>query len=101
MTGAVTWEVLIFILSLVGGAIGVSTWLIKQIASVRNAATKRISEFEEKATLELSRLHDDIAAHKLYAANHYATREGVNKELDRMFTKLDRIDNKIDRVLEK
>lgn len=101
MTGAVTWEVLIFILSLVGGAIGVSTWLIKQIAGVRVAATKQIAEFEDKSSGEISKLHDDLAAHKLYAANHYATREGVNKELDRMSLKLDRIDSKIDRVLEK
>ncbi len=76
MTGAVTWEVLIFILSLVGGAIGVSTWLIKQIAGVRVAATKQIAEFEDKSSGEISKLHDDLAAHKLYAANHYATREG-------------------------
>ena len=93
MTGAVTWEVLIFILSLVGGAIGVSTWLIKQIAGVRVAAAERITEFEDKSNGENSKLHDDIAAHKLYAANHYATREGVNKELTRMALKHNRHDS--------
>ena len=93
MTGAVTWEVLIFILSLVGGAIGVSTWLIKQIAGVRVAAAERITEFEDKSNGEISKLHDDIAAHKLYAANHYATREVVNKELTRMALKHNRHDS--------
>ena len=90
MTGAVTWEILIFLGTVVFATATIVFAFFKLLHSARRDANEAIST-----------LTADLAAHKLYAAEHFATREGVNKELDRMSAKLDRIDGKIDRVLAK
>ncbi|MGJ8529802.1 hypothetical protein [Maritalea sp.] len=90
MSGAVTWEILMLLGTVVISTASFAIWVARAIGKIKSDLGDDISDLDKA-----------IAAHKLYAAEHYATRESVNKELDRMSAKLDKIDDKLDRALEK
>lgn len=57
----------------------------------------------KKNSAEISELQKELAAHKLYVAEHYVTSnelskaiETLSKAIDAVFLKLDRIDGKLD-----
>lgn len=57
----------------------------------------KIKEIENKVELTEARLD----AHKLYAAENFATKPDVEKGFDRVITHLDRIEAKVDRKADK
>jgi hypothetical protein len=73
-----------FLIALAGFAWGIVTWVIGQFAG-RDAA---IAEAKK-----------DLAAHKLHAAETFATRSGVTESLDRVFAALDRLTGRVDELL--
>jgi hypothetical protein len=90
MSGAITWEmvgligtIFVGLLTAIAAWLG---WLFKIIAGLR----KEIAEIDK-----------GLEAHKLYAANHYATKDGVNQELEKFRISLDKLIDRIDRMLVK
>ena len=60
-------------------------------------------EDSRKNSAEIAELQKELAAHKLYVAEHYVTSnelskaiETLSKAIDAVFLKLDRIDGKLD-----
>lgn len=85
MTGAITWEAISWGL---GAIIAIGTmigWGLK-LLSLRD---KRIDE--------LSR---DLQDHKLHAANHYATKDGLTVALAAMQSSIDRLVERVDGLLD-
>lgn len=72
------------LVALAGFAWGIVTWVISQFSS-RDAA--------------ISRVRDEIASHKLHAAETFATRAGVTESLDRVFAAIDKLTGRVDELL--
>lgn len=72
------------IVTLAGFAWGIVTWVVGQFAS-RDAAIAQAAK--------------DLAAHKLHAAETFATRAGVTESLDRVFAAIDRLTSRFDEFL--
>ncbi|MCZ4272474.1 hypothetical protein [Maritalea porphyrae] len=79
MSGAVTWEIVSLIAGIGAMLVTIVSWSFRVISLLRK----------------------EIAEHKLYAANHYATKDGVNQELEKFRQSIDRLIDRIDRALEK
>jgi len=117
MTGAVNWETLqwlaVLIAGLISGAIATGdilwryqSWLNgefekrdssrstelekRDLATQAETARAKMAEEEIRRTLE---------AHKLFAAEHFATEEGVSKAMEPILRAIDRLTDRLDRLL--
>jgi len=72
------------VLTLAGFAWGIVTWVIGQFAS-RDA--------------DIENARKELSAHKLHAAETFATRAGVTESLDRVFAAIDRLTSRFDEFL--
>lgn len=73
-----------FLVTFAGFAWGLVTWIVGQFAS-RDVA--------------IAEARKDLAAHKLHAAETFATRSGVTESLDRVFAALDRLTDRFDEFI--
>lgn len=72
-----TVELVAMIFAPVGVAVGIVIWFMRQIA----------------------KLQASISAHKLYAAEHYATKTGLTDSLNRVHDSIDNLTGRIDELL--
>lgn len=77
MSGAVTWDMVGAIFLIASAVVGIVIWVTREFASVRRS----------------------IEAHKLYAAEHYATKDGVTNGLHRVEAELHRMNGRMDSML--
>ena len=90
MSGAVTWELLMFIGTIVLTTSTIAFWFFKLIAGAKRDASDAVAKVEEQ-----------LATHKLYAANNYVTRDNLREEMRALRESLDNLSARIDRVLDK
>lgn len=77
MSGAVTWEVVGAIFAIASAVVTIVIWVMREFSSVRRS----------------------IEAHKLYAAEHYATKDGMTNGLKRVEDELHRMNGRMDAML--
>lgn len=92
MSGAITWEQVIFFMTLIGVVFGV-WWRIE--GKVKEASAKG-----EKAL-------DDLAAHRLHVAETYITKQGMRETTEQIMeaihgvkTAVDHMTIRVDRIVE-
>jgi len=93
------------------GSIGGFIWKVRQgidarfgrldteIEKVRKDAAEAIALADGRAKIAENDLHNALAEHKLYAAEHFATEEGVSKALDPVLKAIERLTDRLDRLL--
>lgn len=85
------WDIVLWVAGFViSGVFGLIGWVINMILS-------KIKDVEDNHQLLVKGLSD----HKLHAAETFATRIDVEKGFDRVMDKLDNIDEKLDRKVDK
>ena len=75
---------------IISGIFGLIGWVFKMVFG----AIKTVEDDHK----ELAQMLSD---HKIHAAETFATRQEVNEGFDRVLTKLDAIDNKLDKKADK
>jgi hypothetical protein len=111
MTGAVTWEVLIWVIGIVGTAAAAAAivfgWAYSQLArrdaailKLRDDANLAIEAVEARSKMEAEGLARQFAAYQLHFAETFATKAGVTGAVERVETAVDRLGERIDRLLE-
>lgn len=94
MTGPVTWETLIGLAGMLGAIVAVwlrIEWKIGEIIKPMNTTMGAIQG-------EVALLREQLAAHKLYAANHYAKIDDVREMRAEIITRLDDMNGRLDRA---
>lgn len=86
MTGAITWEQVLFFFGLLGTVFGV-WWRIE-------GKTKEAAAKGEKAV-------EDLAAYKLHAAETFATKAGMQEQTTQIMRAIESVGNRIDGVHER
>ena len=112
MTGTVTWEVLIWmagtgLFALVTGWRIVS-WVLSELGK-RDAAIDKLEKdaglligaVDSRAKLAEDELRRSIEAHKLYAAENFATEGGLTQAVNRVDDAVKRLTDRMDRYFEK
>ena len=84
MTGAVTWEVIGVIAVVLAGAGSIVGWVLNRF-SLRDK--------------KIDKIKDELSEHKLYAAEHYATKTGLTVSLNRVHDSFDNLTGRIDELL--
>ena len=111
MSGAVTWEVLAWVVGIVMAAAGAAAivfgWAYNQLAKrdaaigkLRDDANLAIEAVEARAKLEHDALARQFAAYQLHVAETFATKKGVTEAVDRVEQAVSRLSERIDRLLE-
>lgn len=91
MSGAVTWEVVGVIVGALMGAGAIVRWILGRFV-IRDDRIKALDE-------ELGVLRQSISDHKLYAAEHFATRSGLTEALNSMRASIDGLTGRIDTLI--
>jgi hypothetical protein len=114
MTGPVEWQTLIFICGLIVAAFmaGILTlWRVVAWASAeldkRDTAIDQERQARELAAAaerarteaETAQLRQQIVNNQLYAVEHFATEEGVGKAFDAVRASIEKLADRLDRVL--
>jgi hypothetical protein len=112
MTGAVTWEVLIWMagtgsVALLAGWRIVS-WALTELGK-RDAAIDKLEKdaglmigaVESRAKLAEDKLRRSFEAHKLHAAENFATEGGLTQAVNRVDDAVKRLTDRMDRYFEK
>ena len=112
MTGTVTWEVLIWMVgtglfALVTGWRIVS-WVLSELGK-RDAAIDKLEKdaglligaVDSRAKLAEDELRRSLEAHKLYAAENFATEGGLTQAVNRVDDAVKRLTDRMDRYFEK
>jgi hypothetical protein len=118
MTGAVSWEVLIWIVGLMlaaGGIVaGFLFWVWRIVAGFNTALDERDTAAQlekERAKMVEEELRRDLNDYKVQVADKYATKDGVSSAVGRVESSVERIGsmvhdsverltNRLDRILE-
>lgn len=103
MTGAITWEQLAFFFTLIGVVAGV-WWRIE--GRVDRAKSEAVLKATEAAT-EAASVRADLAAHKLYCAQTFITKQGMRESTEALMDAIhgvkqavDHMALRVDRVVE-
>ncbi len=86
MSGAITWEQILFFVGLLGIVSGV-WWRIEG----------KVKVAEDKA----GKVAEDLAAHKLHTSEHYATKAGLQEQTAQLLRAIEGVGNRIDGVHER
>lgn len=70
-----------------------------EIARVERDGNLRAEAANERAKMVEEDLRRQIEAHKLFAAEHFATEDGVNKALEPVLKAIERLADRLDRIL--
>lgn len=85
------------VLAVILGGVGTILWfLFMSVRSEARDARIAASSARENATIEIAKVKDELAAHRLYVAEHYVTQneltkavENLDKTMQRMLTAMD------------
>ncbi len=118
MTGAVSWEVLIWVIGLIfaaGAAVaGFLFWVWRLVSSFNSQLDERDTAAQlekERAKMVEEELRRDLNDYKVHVADKYATKDGVSAAVGRVEISVERIGtmvhdsverltNRLDRILE-
>jgi hypothetical protein len=70
-----------------------------EIARVERDGKLQTEAANERAKMVEEDLRRQIEAHKLFAAEHFATEDGVNKALEPVLKAIERLADRLDRIL--
>ena len=112
MTSTVTWEVLIWMAGT--GSVALLTgwrivsWVLTELGK-RDAAIDKLEKdagllvgaVDSRAKLAEDELRRSLEAHKLYAAENFATEDGVTHAVNRVDDAVKRLTDRMDRYFEK
>jgi len=90
MAGAITWEQIVGMTTLVGTIIGLVAWVWRTIGTLR----ERIEEVRAKGAHELSEF-------KLAVAEQYARNEAIKEVEERVVEAINRLADRLDRILDR
>ena len=94
MTGAITWEQLVFFITLLGVVAGV-WWRIE--GRVDRAKAEAVLKATEAAT-EAASVRADLAAHRLHVAEHYITKAGMRETRDEIMDAIQGVKQAVDHM---
>lgn len=107
MTGAVQWDVLIWVVGLMWGAgtvvAGFLFWVWRLVSGFNKVLAERdtVAQLEkERAKLVEAELRKELHEFKVHASETFATKEGVTAAVGRVEQAIERLTQRIDRVLE-
>lgn len=107
MTGAVSWEVLIWVVAVIfaaGSAVaGFLFWVWRLMSGFNKALDERDAAAgleKERAKLVEEDIRRELGDYKVHAAETFATKEGVSAAVGRVESAVDRLTGRIDRLLE-
>lgn len=107
MTGSVSWEVLFWVVGIMFGAgsgvAGFLFWVWRLVSRFNAALDERDTAAQlekERAKIVEDELRRDLALYKVHAAETFATKEGVAAAVGRVESAVDRLTQRIDRLLE-
>lgn len=111
MSGTVTWEVLLWVVGIIGAAAAAAAivfgWAYAQLerrdaalSKLRDDANLAIEAVEARSKIECESLARQFAAYQLHVAENFATKAGVTGAVDRVEVAVDRLSERIDRLLE-
>lgn len=84
MTGAVTWEQIVFFFGLLGSLFTVLAFVWHRIESARAATRKEIADERNERQAAIDKLRSELAAHQVAAASNYASREMIDQVEERI-----------------
>ena len=108
MTGTVTWEVLLWVVGIVGGA-GAAVaaflfWLWGIVKALRDDFDKEL----EGRDLKIEAVHAKVSLqdaefneYKVHAAERFATKDGVTQAIDRMEAAVERLTTQVHDAVER
>ena len=70
------------LVAMISGAVGIAVIIVVWITRAHGGLRKQITD------------------HQLFAAEHYVTKEGLSKDMNQMRDSIDKLSDRIDRVLE-
>jgi hypothetical protein len=109
-TISLVWGVIVSVLTSIG-LVGGLIWRISvsvnakferlqaELERVEKDAALTLSASDGRAKIAEDELRRSIEAHKLFAAEHFATEEGVSKALDPVLKAIDRLADRLDKLL--
>ncbi len=111
MSGTVTWETLIWIGGLLLTSLAlwwrVTSWVLAEfkkrddkLAELEREAGVKIAATDARARVAEDELRRSIEAHKLYAAETFATEGGLTQAVNRVDDAVKRLTDRIDRYFE-
>jgi hypothetical protein len=77
MTGAATWEQIMFVLAAIGGVMGAAWILWSRIESARAASRQEIEAVRTATTIQVDALRATFHDFQLNVAERYATHEAI------------------------
>lgn len=107
MSGTVTWEVLAWVVGILMAAFAAAAvaigWAVGQlskrdaaIAAVARDLGMQVAAEHARAKMAEEEMARSLAAHKLYAAEHYATDAGLKDAVDRVDDAVKRLTDRMD-----
>lgn len=108
MSGAVSWEVLIWVVCLILGAgaavAGFLFWVWRIVVGFNRALDERDSAAQlekERAKMVEEELRRELSEYRVYAAEKYATKDGVTQAIDRMESAVERLASQVHDAVER
>lgn len=119
MTGAVSWEVLIWVVGLIFAAgtvvAGFLFWVWRLMQGFNRALAERDSAAQlekERAKMVEQNIRDELSEYRVHAAEKFATKDGVTQAIGRMESAVerltaqvhdavDRLTDRLDRIFER
>jgi hypothetical protein len=108
MTGAVSWEVLIWVVSLIFGAgaavAGFLFWVWRIVVGFNRALDERDTAAQlekERAKLVEEDLRRELSDYKIHAAERFATKDGVTQAIGRMESAVERLTTQVHDAVER
>jgi len=95
MSGVITYEMV----GVVGGALTAAAIFVSWILSRFALRDKKIQDLQKELLKEIGTLQKALHEHKLYAAEHYATKDGLTDALRSMESAIDRLTERLDNGL--
>jgi len=103
MTGAITWEQILFFVGLLGTVAGVWWRIEGKVDKAKSEAVLKATE----AAAEAASVRADLAAHRLHVAEHYITKAGMRETTEQIMDAIhgvkqavDHMTVRVDRIVE-
>ncbi len=99
MTGPITFEAVGYLIGMIVAMLSVGGWVLNLIGK----RDKRIADMEKSLEGQVRANEKSLSEHKLFAAEHYATKDGLNAGLREMQAaingRFDRVEATLDRLM--
>ena len=97
MNGVVTLDTVYLVGGILTAAATFGGFLFRGYLKARNELKDEV----EPLKLKVEQLGKELEAQKLYAANTYVTKQGLHQTMDEFRSSIDRLADRIDRLLDK